>query len=112
MKTLQDYFDEFRYILPRDKLVTEFTKDQIFEFVDNLNETHKQQIKEWQWMEYPTHEFDTRVKLIDKISAFQDLKRNYDKYYQESIDAAECSAALKGMLGRIEELNELVKETK
>lgn len=111
MKTLDDYFNEStRSNLPIDKIIEQFSKDEIFEYVYMLNEKYKQEIKEWQWMDYPDDEFHTRIVLIDKISAFQNLKRNYDKHFEEAENAAIAHTCLVGMHDAIDKMSQLLEE--
>ena len=113
MKTLNDYFNESTYsYVPTDKIIEQFSKDEIFEYVDMLNEKYKQEIKEWQWMDYREGEFNSRFVLIDKISAFQDLKRNYDKFFGEAEQAADAKVCLSSMLESIDKMSKLLEDYK
>lgn len=110
-KTLGDYFNESTHShISVSKIIEQFSKDEIFDYVDMLNEKYKKEIKEWQWMDYPDDEFNTRVVLIDKISAFQDLKRNYDKHFKEAEDAVVASTCLVEMHEAIDKMSRLLEE--
>ena len=110
-KTLDDYFNEStRSHIPVSKIIEQFSKDEIFEYVDMLNEKYKKEIKEWRQVDYPDDELGIRVVLIDKISAFQDLKRNYDKHFEEAENAAIASTCLVEMHEAIDKMSRLLEE--
>ena len=105
---LKEYFDNFNITLPEEKIVQEFTKEDIQKFVETMNEQYQNEIKHYQYMSYNVDEMEDLFKLIDKIKAFQKLNKNYFEIKNYILKSQEASTRLEEMLKLVKDASQIL----